>query len=289
MEKEAKTYFRQIVKETANKYALSYGDVLCHYTSISTALKILESKEIWLGCTSDMNDLKEIRFFIEQLDSALEGRSGIDSTKKELFFKRIYDRIPNEYPYAFCLSRRYDDVAQWERYGDQAKGCCLVFDTRLFVEATNLSTSMFNEVFYTPDVTQHAHYQTIIDYLKTGDLRTFPSEEGLIDNLILCAYFRKHPSFSSEQEVRWSNILRGMIDGATILPCMIENKKRKFMVVPLGRMCKKYDVEFESLFRKLIIGPRAKSDMEGFKWHLSELGLEELSTKTIVSDCPLRE
>ena len=44
-----------------------YEARLYHYTSIASLIGILSKKELWLGNTANMNDKKEIVYFIEEL------------------------------------------------------------------------------------------------------------------------------------------------------------------------------------------------------------------------------
>lgn len=61
-----------------------------------------------------------------------------------------------------------------------------------------------NEEYYGYCAKQHKTKELLRDYIQYDKMDDFSNLNGLIDNLLLCAMFHKHESFSSEQEIRIS-------------------------------------------------------------------------------------
>ena len=56
----------------ANERAAKFGDTIYHYCSLDTLLSILNHKELWFGSTASVNDSKEQRYFLENLENAIK-------------------------------------------------------------------------------------------------------------------------------------------------------------------------------------------------------------------------
>ena len=56
------------------------------------------------------------------MEEELKQDKSLKTKKIKDIFNEINNRLQDEYPYAMCLSLLNDDVAQWERYADNAKG-----------------------------------------------------------------------------------------------------------------------------------------------------------------------
>ncbi len=107
--------------------ATKYSDTLYHYTSL-TALSgmLFGAKELWFGDAAKMNDTKELSDFLDRLKVAcLDTVKPENRAKCEAFFAKVYEHLQVNYPYIMSFSRQADDVAQWERYADNAKGVCM--------------------------------------------------------------------------------------------------------------------------------------------------------------------
>ena len=88
------------LKKQIEKRIDEYGYNLYHYTSMSTFISMLNSRELWLSNTGTMNDRKETIYFIEMIQKELKEYQRND------FFDKVYEQISGHYKYAFCLSTR---------------------------------------------------------------------------------------------------------------------------------------------------------------------------------------
>lgn len=119
--------FKQLLKPKNN-------NVLYHYTSFDTLLHIIKSGKIKFSGVAGFNDADELRSW-----SSLVGHD-----LKHPYEKSRLNRINNRY--AFCLSKRKDDLNQWRLYGGDGRGMCLGFkiDTKKF----NAKKYYLGEILY---------------------------------------------------------------------------------------------------------------------------------------------
>ena len=245
----------------------SSNEKLSHYTSVGAAVGILESKELWFCNARSMNDKTDSQHFYEQLIAAMES-DGIVLADMQSFFDRIKERLLEEMPYIFCLSRNYDDAAQWERYGDRAQGICIVFKPSAIWEVFPFFASMVNEVFYKYDVRENELFNITANYIQNNRIEGFKDESALIDNIIISSFIRKHPGFESEREVRICSLGSKPIHEALIERKVVNgNIIKDVMVVPIGKMCESKGVDFESFIEEIIaemtpIADKTKNDFQ---------------------------
>lgn len=159
-----------------------------------------------------MNDKSEVTYFLKKLQGALQEKLEKDEISKcNKFFNSIYDRlVGGGYPFASCFSTLEDNAAQWERYADDAKGISIVFNTSYLISLFLYQRFLFEQIFYSYDITAHEHFEILYEYFNSGKLEHFSSETGLKDNILACAYLRNHPSFSTESETWFQQGMKNM-------------------------------------------------------------------------------
>lgn len=110
--------------------------------------------------------------------------------------------------------------------------------------------------------------------------------EKEVYNLLLCAMFHKHESFSSEQEIRISPLFVNENDKH--LQCKVLNTIRQVYILNLAELCEKERIDFEDLFDSIVIGPTSKQTIRDLQIYCKNNGLLKLANKVKKSDCPLR-
>lgn len=266
-----------------------YDKYLYHYTSIDALYSIFERRQFWLGNTAVMNDKKENKNFIELLKNALCDDIPADKLSQcDSFFRKVFEHIDSEYPYAMCFSELDDDAAQWERYADNAKGVCMIFNTKNIMRVFHGADILFNRVYYDFDIRQHQHYKILHDYFKTGRLNGFANEKGQMANAVACGYCHKHRSFRSEQEIRVVNLWGHIPEHATVETECVHGVIKKFMKFDMKERCKDVGMAFGDLFEGIVIGPKSAQDIGSLQSFVEQNGLAALSGKISKSDCPLR-
>ncbi len=99
-----------------------YLEKIAYYTSFETVEKMLPET------SDDESNIGRLALMhVAYMNDPNEGK-----LLKEYIFKNkdSYERETANYPYVFlkCFTTRVDDLPMWEMYGDNAEGCCLVFD-----------------------------------------------------------------------------------------------------------------------------------------------------------------
>lgn len=277
-----KADYIQLQKEI-EKREEDYGERLYHYTSLNTFLNMISNREIWMSSTGSMNDKKETLYYIEMLENELS-----EYDRKD-FFEKVYAQIPLSYKYAFCLSTEKDDAAQWERYADSARGVCISFNVKELCKCLyEYRDIMFNRVFYNDSVIDDDYFKIIKSYFETGKLDVYSSEEELIRKLIYVGNLQKHKSFKNEFEVRITTMDNKIQHGMEYELKEIGNVVKRVLILKPDIMGCSKGTCFENLIDQVIIGPRSQQNIDILQQYIVEKGLNSLSNKVIMSDCPLR-
>ena len=284
----------------ADKDAQKYSDTLYHYTSMPALIGILMGKkEIWFGEASLMNDTKELTDFIDKLREACIIHANPQYLQQyRSFFQRITDQIDNNYPFIMSFSSQRDDVAQWERYANDAKGLCLEFNTRYFSKILALfhGYAFLSEVFYEYDINQHELCSIIQEYVEFNQFtHGFNSEKSLIENIFATASGHKHPSFRMEKEIRASISplfeAHNSISHYPLVKYEFEVRGgivKKYAKLQLDTVCSTLKIKIDDLFNGILIGPKSQQNTHTLQDYLRKNGYNDLANKVRKSDCPLR-
>lgn len=272
----------QLNKEI-QKYIEKYGNRLYHYTSMSSFFSILHSCEIWLSNTGTMNDRKETMYFIEMIQKELEMYQRND------FFDKVYRQIPEQYKYAFCLSKEEDDAAQWERYADNAKGVCIVFNVEELCRCLyGYNNLIFNEIFYDVTIADSDYCKLVKNYFETGQIQIYNTEEELIKYLLYAGNLHKHSSFVHECEVRITTMDNTQQYGAEYALKELNNVVKKVLILKPDIMGHEKGTSFEKLIDEVIVGPRSQQNIKVLQEYIYSKGFSTMANNVIQSECPLR-
>ena len=104
-----------------------------------------------------------------------------------------------------------------------------------------------------------------------------------------CSVAFKHPSFSSEDEVRLVVSPFGQ-EAFGIQPCYHISRERikKYYPLDLREMCRRVGTALEELISEIIIGPESTQSCMILQDYLADQGLGALAPRVFLSDCPLR-
>lgn len=90
---------------------------LCRYSSFRSVFRMLSNKKIYLNNIMNMNDKTEGSYFDDYVSKS--------DTKNEMLANKM------EYFIFSCSdAKKVDDFDMWRLYGDDTKGCCMVFSHR---------------------------------------------------------------------------------------------------------------------------------------------------------------
>ena len=133
--------------------------MLYHYTDFNAFDGIIRCAELRLNNVLNMNDVSEMRLFMNGIGKAVVDRLNLDGEqekgqKVEEFFHKEMEEEFHYSAYAACFSKYRDDASQWERYGHLGQGVCIAFHEtpmkRMIGGAVSLQT-----VYYQEDMREH--------------------------------------------------------------------------------------------------------------------------------------
>ena len=268
-------------------------DILYHYTDFQALDGILDCAELRLNNVLNMNDAAEMRHFMSRLCSAvvqrLERENNFwDAEKARELFKKEIKREFFYSAYAACFSLYRDDAAQWERYGNRGRGVCVAFQGEHLGKLAGGDLSL-QTVFYQDDMTEHGLVDVFCHLIENeaGHLEENSSIKEAMNDAWVQSVVYKHPSFSSENEVRLVFSPFKKQDAKPRYHVSAERIK-KYYALDLKAMCQEAGIGMEDLIVEIIIGPESTQSLSILQDYLKDQGLPGLANKVSLSDCPLR-
>ena len=282
-----------------------------YYTSASTAMKLIEHKELWFRNASVMNDFSEIRYGLNLIQKTFSGPLGarfresvddiFDGTVAQVE-NLLVDWIPDwEFEtYIACVSAhdnsedRSGRLSMWRAYGDTA---IVVNNTPMMAITDRLSVYSM-PVMYLSQQGYEARLSKITDSILVNRryLQGLGQEKlvAFINQMLFhTAIATKHPGFSEEKE--WRLYYRPNSEKSTVMEprtVLIGNTPQIVYVLPLRHDPDNglFGADIPSLLDRLIIGPTEFPyvSMQAFKSALTRANVVDVDSKVVVSDIPLR-
>lgn len=273
----------------------SETNVLYHYTDYIALDGILNHGELRLNNILNMNDEEEMRFFMNHIRRALTARLAVEGRDQDA--NRINSFLKNEMEeefhfsaYAACFSRYRDDAAQWERYGKYGQGVCIGFYEnvvkQLIGDAMNLQDVIYQFRAENVPVVE-VLYQKIISGTLFQDMDEL---NDIMRKAWSQSYVYKHPSFSSENEVRL--VALPFAEGefpVTPRYHISQGRIKKYYPFMIKEACQRKGVLIEELVKEIIIGPTSTQSIPILQDYLKDCGMGALAEKIHPSECPLRK
>jgi hypothetical protein len=203
-------------------------EIVYHYCSLDTFVKIVTGKKLWLSNVFCMNDYEEHRWF-RRLVRTVEkemvnaGEVSQDELRKGLIRgdsildiedERFSDGL-NTWKQVYCVSfsKTGDSLSQWRAYGDGGQGVAIGFRREYLEEITQKwspGDTQVVDVLYDDQSQREAARQVVLIAANKWDLLGEDAEK--VEPKIGCfwaavALFResashKSPAFAHEEEVR---------------------------------------------------------------------------------------
>ena len=270
-------------------------NILYHYTDYLAFHGILKDRELRVNNVRNMNDAAEMHLFISGIFRAVENKLEKEKARKKLEkFKKLEEELSKKYfdyaAYAACFSTYRDDASQWERYGNRGKGVCLGMDRSVLEKMTGGAITL-QKVYYQDDVESHPLVKKLYDLALSEEVF---SEDNPTLKAALAECWRnsasfKHPSFSSEHEVRLV-VMPYDAESFDVKPRfhVARDRIKKYYPLDLDNMCRKAGSSLEGLIVEIIVGPESTQSLPILRDYLNDLSLPKLSKRIFLSDCPLR-
>lgn len=267
--------------------------ILYHYTDFQALDGILRCAQLRVNNVLNMNDSAEMRHFMNRLCRAIMDRlqqDGYPEQAKNL--QSLFSQeLEKEYSaFAACFSFHRDDAAQWERYGNRGRGVCIAF-RREYLQRLAKGALSLQAVFYRDDMSGHPMVEVFCALVRAGAELSpqNPDVQKAMRDAWACSVSYKHPSFSTEYEMR---LVVSPFGSAQfhVQPCYHITKERikKYYPLDLKAMCKEIGIEPADLVTEIIIGPDSTQSTAILRDYLRDNGLYALAERVTLSDCPLR-
>ena len=269
--------------------------ILYHYTDYIAFNGIMRDRELRVNNVRNMNDAAEMHLFISGIFRAVENQLEKEKASKKLEkFKELEEELSKKYfdyaAYAACFSTYRDDASQWERYGNRGKGVCLGMDRSVLEKMTGGAITL-QKVYYQDDVESHPLVKKLHDLTLSEEVF---SEDNPTLKAALAECWRnsasfKHPSFSSEHEVRLV-VMPYDAKSFDVKPRfhVAKDRIKKYYPLNLDEMCRKAGSSLEELIVEIIVGPESTQSLPILRDYLEDLSFPNLSKRIFLSDCPLR-
>ena len=270
------------------------NQLLYHYTDFISFDGILNGRELRVNNVLNMNDAQEMELFISGIFTAVVNRLSQDQDEKIInrlnaTMDMIRYRFFDYSAYAACFSEFRDDAAQWERYANKGKGVCLGFQRSMLKKLAGGAVS-FQKVFYRDNMESHPLVERIYTLLKEKEELEITDElkSAAFEVLRNSASF-KHPSFSSEHEIRLVVMPFDAPDFELKPKYHVARERiKKYYSLDLEKMCQRAGITIEDLITEIIIGPESTQSIPILHDYLQDAGLVKLAENICYSDCPLR-
>lgn len=269
--------------------------VLYHYTDFVALDGILCHKELRLNNVLNMNDAEEMQLFMRGIFTSVRRRLESEGEhEKAAKLQALYDDLRQkrfEYSaYAACFSRFRDDAAQWERYANRGRGVCLGM-RRDVLERMTGGAMAIQEVFYQDHMESHPLVERIHDLVLASDEITERNQSlrAQVREAWRDSASFKHPSFSSEKEIRLV-VMPFHAEDFDMRPRyhVAKDRIKKYYPLDLATMCARAHATIEDLVSEIVVGPQSSQSLPILQDYLRDLALPQLAEHVFHSDCPLR-
>ena len=290
-----------------------------HYTSAESALKIINTKRLWMRNAVCMADFREVqhgfsilqRFFSEPSNSqAFNGAfdkawPGAAGEAINLFNKHWTSRLIQLNTFIASVSEhderenQHGRLSMWRAFGGNTARVAIVFAVPPISEGADAMLLRFSPVAYLSDAETNALIPEVIANVSHNIdvLIAIPRQEmvnWIFSMLLWCVTCIKHEGFKEEREWRVVHCPRlftpsPLIESSTEI---VAGTPQVVFKLPLDKRVNPIlaDLDFSTLFDRLIIGPSPypTAMLEAYLAALLSAGVEQAQNKIFVSNIPIR-
>lgn len=201
-------------------------NILYHYTSVSALYKIITNKTLLLSGVQSLNDMEEASYSINEFENDFKT---LYEKQNDSFLNFFYENgfLPKKKefeesasieidPFVFSLSKRYDNLAHWDRYADSRKGVCIGIDVSKLNEIAFIASGFvqISQILYNEEKRLEYFWKSLADkFFGNKSFRIVPEipmdllckEMGytfLSDCYRQMKYFVKNTAWEDEAEIR---------------------------------------------------------------------------------------
>ncbi len=286
-----------------------------HYTSSESALKIINTKRLWMRNTMCMSDYREVNHGFELLISFFLEESNRDKFSEvldscspgiaEKVFKEFSQWRPNIRLETYIASVSEHDekedehgrLSMWRAFGGNSTRVAIVFRVPKNMDLPDDLVIGFNPVSYLEKDDLHSEINTVIERIEENQmfLRSIDPDklsDHIFTMLLVNVMCLKHPGFQEEREWRifyspklWpSTLVEQEIVVIGSVPQIVHKLPLNKNVVGIE------DIDFCNIFDRLIIGPSEYPlvQFNAFVHALKKIGIDDAENRVVVSGIPIR-
>jgi hypothetical protein len=301
---------------------LNKGHRLVHYTSATSAISIIQKKQVWMRNVRCMNDFMEVEHGFEMLQRAFappvdsETERGLRAVGSAL--NDIFPNIQNEtiewfdsslfqlrhQTYVTCLSEHprsedaYGRLSMWRAYTGNQVGVALVIKPAPLYSLSDTFGAFSGPVHYYSDeemkkvllqvAANIAHDRTFLEEVGRDTVKAYFFT--MLRSLVMCT---KHPGFSEEKE--WRIMHTQGIDDRGALVTSVESPggiPQQVFKIPLEDHPQSgmVGIGIPELLERVIIGPTQypAAVRDAMVLELEAAGIKDAADRVSYSNIPLR-
>lgn len=273
-------------------------NVVYHYCSLDTFVKILQNKTLRLSNIQKSNDAEEITFItpfvreavqrvVREFSSRLPQNYKINENAIDIVIAGAFSDLSKNF-YVVCFSEHKSLLSQWVRYANDAKGAAIGFNTRYMVDLqiAPYTGYVFGKILYDPRMVEVGVYSFLKKELNdiwdpinhaTNQKSIINLVENTLSTMLFYSVLYKNPIFLEEAEWRLVYNPFGRIRKVTRLNTFrdrmrdvyaVKTDKPGFSAKDFGfyasvdTISSYMDLSFSDIFQELIceiiIGPSSK-------------------------------
>lgn len=285
-----------------------------YYTSADTAMRIVQSREIWMRKSHLMNDYREVEHGLDCLNRAYNRNKGRMELVLDGIFPGFCNRLETIFnnwlphfrtgTYITCISEhetaedQHGRLSMWRAYGGGA-GVAIVVHGGPLIRPSHALKAYTSPVAYYSDQEVEREFLRLIKNIEDNiDFVRSLGEEAVIGQMfaalryaVLCT---KHPGF--REELEWRIIYSPSFAKSERIVSAIESVNgtpQSICKIPLRDVPEEglYGLALPKFIDRVIIGP-SKYPLgiyEAFEALLTGAGVENAAARIVVSDVPLRQ
>lgn len=290
------------------------GTRFVYYTNGGAAMRILQSKTIWMRASSCMNDVSEVRYGLERLWKTYRNTKAGEQFRLVLngMFPGFTEEIERRFnswtldfltnTYLTCLSEHEDDedshgrLSMWRAYGRDA-GVALVIKSSVLLEPADGLGAYSSPVAYLHNQQFEERFAQVVQNIRseTEFLRARGREEitnRIFHMLRFAVLSTKHPGFAEEKE--WRVLYEPALEKSRWITSEIialNGVPQLIYKLPLENIAEVGLVAgIPDLVDRIIIGPTQFPIALGraFAQLLADAGVKEAEKRIVISSIPLR-
>jgi hypothetical protein len=287
-----------------------------HYTSAAAAIRIIQSKRMWMRNTTCMADYSEVQHGIAMLRAFLSNEShrasliaALDDVSPNLAIDALtlFEQWQTTITFSTYIASisEHDDqedlhgrLSMWRAFGGNTARVAIVVRVPSFSNAPTKLNVLFSPVAYLKEDEVHSAWTRVIenvrrdlDFLRSVDRQILVNT--VFTTLVTGVTCLKHEGFKEERE--WRVIYSPYRLPSTLMESSIEivaGIPQTIYKLPLDVSVSDAlaDLDLACMFDRLIIGPSQFSwaMFEAFSQALTGIGVEQAGSRVCISNIPIR-